>query len=122
MPDDAEPADNQAPAPTKPKLSPQQQKDIKWIVAFVASIGLILLVTVALLMRVLRRRLREMESNRKVKDEMPDIWLAGGRRLTEQMSKAGEARDKVDPFSEDEHDGDEGGDDKDGDKPRPSRR
>jgi flagellar biosynthesis/type III secretory pathway M-ring protein FliF/YscJ len=95
-PDNPPPAP--APAPGGPKLSKQQKKDVLWLVAFVATCGMILLLTVILLMRVLRRRLREMEARRR-EDDMPDIWKAGGQRLTERMSKP-DVRERVDPFDE----------------------
>jgi len=69
------------------KLTPEQKRELMWLILFVVAAGITLLVIVMLLMRSNKRQLLKLESRPAKKHAAnPDIWKAGGDRLIARMS------------------------------------
>ncbi len=89
------------------RLSPEQKRELLWLILFVIAAGVALIVTVVLLMRSNRRRLMGLEPRQPRKPAIiPDIWKAGGDRLIARMSpfpKANPSDAHLDAAEEDDH-------------------
>ncbi len=79
-------------------MTDQQKKDLLWLVGFVAIMGTLVIAVVSALLARWRRSLLSDGRGRPSAD-MPDLWKAGGQRLTRQMDAGGDDDDdEINPF------------------------
>lgn len=109
------------------KLPTEKKRELLWLILFVVAAGVTLLTIVLLLLRTWRRNLDRLKEERKQLAAIPDIWKAGGDRLTAKMSPFPKADDSDinEPPDDDQRENDDdppfAPQDDDDDQPPPRR-